>query len=91
MADLVNASPEDVRKLAGALTAYKKEVEAAGKRVRGALAAANWHDPQKEKFEARYRDLQLSIGRFLTGEVDTLVRGLNDFARRLADIKSMRL
>lgn len=91
MADIVNASPGDVKKLAAALSAYKKEVEAAGKRVQGALSAANWNDPQKQKFEARYRDFQRGINTFMTGEVDAMAKALNDLAAKLTEIKSIRL
>lgn len=91
MAGSVNANPEDIRKLAGALGAYKKQVEAASKQVQGALNAANWHDPQKDKFEARYKDLQRSINGFLNGEVDAMVKGLNQLAQKLAEIQSIRL
>ncbi|MGY1802957.1 hypothetical protein ACI78T_06725 [Blastococcus sp. SYSU D00922] len=91
MADLVNASPQDVRKLAAALAAYQQDVAAAGKKVRGALNAANWHDPQKDKFEARYRDLQKGLDRFMSGEVTAMVKGLKDLARKLEDIRSTRM
>ncbi|HTT52029.1 MAG TPA: hypothetical protein VMH35_11570 [Streptosporangiaceae bacterium] len=91
MADSVNASPEDVRKLAAALGTYKQEVSAAARRVQGALSSANWHDPQKAKFEARYRDLQRSINGFMNGEVDAMIRNLNELARKLAEIKAMKL
>lgn len=40
--DMVSASPADVRRLAVALTAYRQEVVSASKKVRGALASANW-------------------------------------------------
>jgi hypothetical protein len=90
MADLVNASPTDIKKLAGALGAYKNEVEAASKRVQGALNAANWNDPQKAKFEARYRDFQRGISGFLNGEVDEMVKSLNSLAQKLAEIQAMR-
>jgi len=87
----VHASPEDVKKLAGALTRYQKEVNDAGKKVQSALGAANWHDGQKDTFEERYKDLQKSIDRFMSGEVSTMIRGLNELARRLTDIRSMRM
>jgi hypothetical protein len=91
MADVVNASPEDVKKLAAALATYKQAVEAAGKRVQGALSSANWHDPQKDKFEAHYRDFQRSLSHFMSGEVDAMIKDLNYLARKLAEIKAMRL
>jgi hypothetical protein len=90
MADRVNASPADIKKLAAALGAYKREVSAAGKKVQGALAAANWHDPQKHQFEGRYRDLQRSIDGFLNGEVDAMIKNLNTLAAKLAEIQSVR-
>jgi uncharacterized protein YukE len=90
MADRVNANPADIKKLAAALGAYKGEVSAAGKKVQGALAAANWHDPQKDKFEARYRNLQSSMNRFLDGEVDVMIKNLNTLAAKLAEIQSVR-
>jgi hypothetical protein len=89
--DRVHASPQDVRKLAVALSAYQQEVTAAGRKMQGALGAANWHDAQKDKFEARYRDLQRSIDRFMSSEVTGMITGLNELARRLAEISSMRL
>lgn len=89
--DGVNASPEDVKKLAAALTKYHADVTAAGRHVQGALSSANWHDRQKDQFEARYRDLQKSLDRFMSNEVQAMVKSLNDLARRLDDIRSMRM
>lgn len=87
----VHASPDDVRKLAAALGKYQQEVSDAGKKVRGALSAANWHDRQKDQFEARYKDLQRSLDRFLATEVQTLAKSLSELARRLDEIRSMRM
>jgi hypothetical protein len=89
--DGVNASPADVRKLAAALAKYQQEVSAAGKQVQSALGAANWNDKQKARFEARYRELQKALDRFMSGEVKTMVQSLNELARRLDDIRSMRM
>ena len=89
--DGVHASPTDIRKLAGALTAYKGEVSAASKRVQGALGSANWHDSRKQQFEARYKDLQKQIDRFMQGEVDQMVKSLNELARRLEEIRSVKM
>lgn len=91
MADIVNVSSTDVRKLASALGAYKHEVEAASKRVQGALNSAHWHDPQKQRFEARYRDFQRSIGGFLNGEVDAMIKALDDLARKVEEIQRVKL
>jgi hypothetical protein len=89
MTDRVNASPADIRKLAAALGAYKLEVSTAGKKVQGALGFANWHDPQKDKFEAHYRELGKHINGFLNGEVDAMIKNLNTLAAKLDEIKSI--
>jgi hypothetical protein len=89
--EAVNASPADVRKLAMALGAYKQEVVAAARKVRGALGSANWHDARKTQFEARYQDLQKRIDAFMSGEVDQMIRQLNDLAHRLDEIRNIRL
>lgn len=89
--DVVNASPADVRKLAAALNAYKQEVAAASAKVRGALGSANWNDSRKAQFEARYRDLQQRIDGFMSGEVDQMVKTLNELARRLDEIRGIRM
>lgn len=88
---LVNASPEDIRRLAAALGTYKNEVVAAHKRVQGALNAAHWQDPQKDRFEARLQDFRQGVDTFVTGEVDEMVRSLNQLAARLTDIRQMRM
>lgn len=89
--DGVHASPEDVKKLAAALTSYQKDVVAAGKRVQSALGSANWHDRRKDQFESRYRDLQKTLDRFMANEVQDMVKSLSELARRLEDIRSMRM
>lgn len=89
--DAVNASPTDVRKLASALGAYKNDVAAASKRVRGALGAAHWNDSRKTQFESRYKDLQKRIDGFMSAEVDQMIKQLNDLARRLDEIRNIRM
>lgn len=89
--DSVNARPDDVRKLASALNAYRQDVATASRSVQRALASAHWHDGQKDRFEARYRDLQKTVDRFLDNEVSTMVKTLNELARKLDDIKAMRM
>ena len=69
----------------------KQDVSAAGKQVQSALGAANWHDKQKASFETRYLELQKAIDRFMSGEIQTMVKSLNELARRLDDIRSMRM
>jgi hypothetical protein len=89
--DMVNASPADVRKLAAALNTYRQEVIAASKKVRGALGSANWNDSRKSQFESRYQDLQQRIDGFMSGEVDQMVKLLNDLAGRLDEIRNIRM
>jgi hypothetical protein len=89
--DGVNASPEDVKKLAAALTKYQAEVSSAGKRVQGALNSANWHDRQKDQFEGRLKDLQKTLDRFMSSEVQAMTKSLSELARRLEEIKRMRM
>lgn len=91
MTDAVHASPRDIRKLAASLALFKKDVAQAGVKVRGALNSANWHDQRKAQFEQRYRDLQAQIDRFMTGEVDAMIKSLNQLAVKLEDIRSTRL
>ncbi|MGH3276547.1 MAG: hypothetical protein ACRDNZ_19740 [Streptosporangiaceae bacterium] len=87
----VNADPESVRKLAGALARYERDVAAASRSVQAALASANWHDRQKQQFEQRYRDLQRSIDGFMSSEVQAMARSLNELTQRLEEIRRMRM
>lgn len=89
--DRVEASAADVRKLATALNAYREDVLSAGKKVQGALRAAHWNDARKTQFEARYQELQKRIDGFLGGEVDQMLKSLNDLARRLDDVRNIRM
>jgi len=89
--DGVHASPESVKRLAAALGRYQEEVSSAGKRVQNALDAANWHDQQKDQFEARYKDLQRTLDHFISSEVQAMVKSLGEFARRLDEIRSLRM
>lgn len=91
MTDHVHASPADIRKLAASLGTYRKDVAQAASRVQGALSGANWHDNRKAQFEARYRDIQRQIDRFMSGEVDAMVKALNQLAAKLEDIRNTRL
>jgi hypothetical protein len=87
----VHADPESVRMLAAALTRYQRDVSAAGRAVTAALARANWHDRQKQQFEERYRELQHTLDRFMATEAQSMTARLNDLARRLDEIRSMRM
>ena len=89
--DRINANPEDVRKLASALTQYQKDVASQSSRVRAALRSAEWEDARKAQFEASLQDLQRSIDRFLISEVEQMVRRLNELARRLEDVRDVRM
>lgn len=89
--DGVVASPQDIRRLATSLTRYKQEVSAASKQVQGALNQADWHDRRKDQFETTYRDLQKKIESFMSGEVDQMVKGLNQLASKLEDIQNVRM
>lgn len=89
--DRVDASPTDLRKLAASLVRYKKDVSDASARVRGALRAANWNDARKTQFEVGYHDLQIRMDRFVSAEIDDMIKRLNDLARRLDDIRQVRM
>jgi hypothetical protein len=91
MPDGVHGDPESVRMLASALARYQRDVSTAGRAVNAALARANWHDRQKQQFEERYRELQHAIDRFMATETQTMIVRLNDLARRLDEIRSMRM
>lgn len=89
--DGVVASPQDIRRLATSLTRYKQEVSVASKQVQGALNQADWHDRRKDQFETTYRDLQKKIESFMSGEVDQMIKGLNQLASKLEDIQNVRM
>lgn len=87
----VNASSADVRKLASALKQYKDETKQVGRRVDGAINSANWQDSKKDQFVSRYRDFNKQIDRFMSAQVDDMIRSLNDLARKLDEIERMRM
>lgn len=89
--DGVNASPADVKKLAAVLTKYQNTVKSASKEVQAALHSASWNDRQKDRFEARYRDVQKTVDRFMSTEVQSMVKSLHELARRLEEIRGMRM
>jgi hypothetical protein len=91
MNDQVHASPNDIRRLAAALTGFKREVDQAMKRVRGALAQANWHDSRKARFEGELRDLAKRVDGFMTGEIDDMVKDLTRLAAKLDEIRNVRM
>ena len=87
----VDASSADVRKLASALKRYKDETTQVGRRVDGAIRAASWRDSKKDQFEARYRDFSKQMDRFMSSQVDDMVRSLNELAKKLEEIERMRM
>jgi hypothetical protein len=87
----VDAEPEAIRRLAAALTRYQRDVAEAGRCVRGALMDAQWHDPQKDRFEERYQDLQKTIDHFMEREIQDMTRRLNAFAHQLDEILNKRM
>lgn len=89
--DLVDASPEDVRNLARALDQYRKQIQGAGRGVRGALSKARWNDARKAQFETRLLDLQKRLDGFADSEVEQMIRTLHELARRLDDAGAVRM
>lgn len=87
----VNASSVDVRRLGAALRRYEQDVKQVSRRVEGAIRAANWHDRKKEQFEIRYRDFQKGVDRFMSSQVQEMVRSLNDLAQKLEEIERMKM
>ena len=90
MSDLVNADPNDVRKLAKALQQFEQRVNDANKQAQRAIDQANWHDGQKDRFAARYREFHRQTNNFVAGQVRDFVKSLNSLAADLERAKSRR-
>lgn len=88
--DLVHADPNDVRKLARELEQFQQRVKDVSKQAQKAIDRANWHDGQKEKFAASYRDFHRQTDRFVEGQVRQFVKSLNALAHDLDRAKSHR-
>jgi ABC-type transporter Mla subunit MlaD len=88
--DLVNADPNDVRKLARALQQYEEKVTELTKQTQRAIDQANWNDGQKERFAARYKDFNNQTNRFVSGQVRDFVKSLNALAADLERAKGHR-
>lgn len=88
--DLVNARPADVRKLAKSLEQFGQKMAQASKEANRAIGAAYWHDSQKDRFEARYRDLQKRVNGFVSSEVRDMVTSLNRLAADLERVRGHR-
>lgn len=90
MSDLVNADPNDVRKLARALQQFEQKVNDANKQAQRAIDQANWHDGQKDRFASQYKDFQRQTNSFVSGKVRDFVKSLNSLAADLERAKSRR-
>jgi DNA repair ATPase RecN len=90
-ADRVEADPKAVRKLASALTQYHKTVTEAAKSVQSALSNADWNDSQKQQFEARLKQLNESVRRFMDSDVKDMIAGLNKLASQLEAVRQIRM
>lgn len=82
MNDRVHASPTDLKNLRRELERMQNDVDAAVKRVRGALARADWDDAVRRDFERRFDEVVKALGRFKT-EADALRPVLDRKARDL--------
>jgi uncharacterized protein YukE len=87
----VKASSKDVRRLATSLKRYQDEIKQASKAVEKAIGAANWHDKQKDQFVARYQDHNKQVNRFVTDQVNEMIKSLNALASKLEEIERMRM
>jgi hypothetical protein len=87
----VNANPDDIRRLAGALSKCEQDVLQAVRSARRALDSAQWHDRQKDQFAARFLELQRSVERFMATEMDGMSKSLTKLATQLDAIRSMRM
>jgi hypothetical protein len=88
--DHVHANPDDVRKLARALQQFEQKVTEVSKQAQRAIDQANWHDGQKDRFAARYKDFNNQTNRFVGGQVKAFVKSLNALAADLERAKSHR-
>lgn len=89
--DLINVKPDDVRKLARSLERYGEQMIQANKDAARAISRAYWHDPQKEKFESRYKEFQKRLNSFVGGEIKEMTSSLSRLASELDRIRSHRL
>lgn len=87
----VNRSPESMRDLAAALGVFSRDVGRAGKTFRSKLGAADWGDPQKDRFEQRFDELQKAIDSFLKNDIEAMRRYLLKDASRLDEIVRTRM
>lgn len=88
--DLVHADPNDVRKLARELQQFERKVTEVSRQAQRAIDRANWHDSQKDRFAARYKDFHRQTNSFVAGQVRGFVKSLNALASDLDRAKRHR-
>jgi DNA repair ATPase RecN len=87
----VDSSATDLRKLASALRAYKEDVKNAGRTIERQLGSVHFDAKKRQQFEARFRDHKRQVDRFMDGDVNGMVKSLEDLARRLDEISRMKM
>ena len=87
----VDASAADVRKLAGALRRYRDDVKNAGRSVESQMGSIRFDDKKRQQFEQRFRDHKKQVDRFMSSEVDAMVKSLDELARKLDEISRLRM
>jgi sugar diacid utilization regulator len=88
--DGVIADPNDVRRLAKELQRFETEMLQLIKSAHKAIDRANWHDRQKEKFVAQFRDFERQNQRFVNERTKQFVASLNGLASDLERAQSRR-
>ena len=83
--------PQGRPQTASALTQYQKTVTDAAKSVQSALSSADWNDSQKQQFEARLKQLNGSVRRFMDSDVKEMITGLNKLASQLEAVRQIRM
>jgi len=89
--DMVNVKPEDLKRLEKALERYQQAVKDAGKQVQNELNRVQWHDRQRDAFEARLKDIDRTVQRFFDGDVKLMRSYLNDVYRDLEQLRARRM
>ena len=87
----VQASSREVRQLASGLKRYQNEMKQATQAAQKAIAAADWHDKQKDQFVARFRDHNKQVNRFVDDQVNDMVKLLGQLASKLEEIERMKM
>lgn len=88
--DLVHADPRDVRRLATALQRFEQRITQISSETYREVGRANWHDRQKDQFEARFKDFHKKTNTFVGNEVSAMVKSLNSLAVALEQAQSQR-